>query len=1219
MSFIKKSWFFNLLTTFILLLVLSPLQSFAQIVPADSSQLQVEIKNVAYSDQKRLVTIDFAATNTSKTFADNLNYAFEFHNGEKLATSGLLFAPLKQIFSISGEFERLAPGQTVRKTVQYEVPRTIPGGSYFIKGAVFDNEITAYGMTHTTEPLRMTGVGGYITNKTGVLLDKSTGTEYRSMEGPTLEKDGQHSIVFSKEDNEDIFSYLETDEIYSDIKISHLNESKEIVFEKSKISLNSLINDDGDVEFKIEPWQNIKSGPHAFLMSFKDSDGNKISEDFNARILYKGLIGKIYNVDTNINSYRRGERINVGVSSVIAGDSTAKKAFVKIILKNKGEVVQEAQKEISLNSDIEGTNSTALFNDEKISKSTLIDEVKVILTSEDGTVLDEQVVTMDTSKVFAYPKESNVIRNILIGLAVLILGLVIWAFVKKKFNLNIVSVVIALVFISGALISSNPDSVFAQYGNSNEGYIYGCMDIIANNFNPSANIDDGSCEYGMPYFYGCTDSSALNYDAAATMDDGSCIAKIPGCTDFTATNWNSNANWDDGTCNYNMFGCTDPAANNHNAGASIDDGSCRYDGCTDPSATNYDPQATDDDQSCTYGGVVLNNMDLIDIWSVPEGEPSGDQGICDPTPIPTVFYVKIQCEACGNAALDVDVNYFNNWKGDSASSPSSYNSSTVVNTSDIGNGHVFYEFVFGPFYYDFQLENFNQDGTINESLHDSATGKYIQNYALQVITQFGGNFCKVTKNEEGEIYEGMGVEEDPREISCSLPAEIRSAFFIDYDQNGIQGTDEPYIKSEEAIDSCLGDVGAPFGLVEGYASSSQEMLSFAGLLSSGCDEDNAPYFLKDELQPGTYRAGIDLSNAFGWLQTGVQYFVNGSWMSPESISSFINLESNVTLKSRIGLSLDGGGYPVSVSCKATPEYTRSFPVDVTWSLNHYFSDEYDREDLELVWNGVGSLPDNAVRSGGVSGGSYSITYDESTGGSKDYSIQVYARNSSGEQVSNTATCSVQIEEMTASCYAYPSIQAIDSGAIKQRFNVNEDVYWSADIENAVGSVSYQWYGAYLGDASGNQNKTVGPANYPDKRTQYTARVEATDSEGMSAEASCSIFIRECVSDDECPNGLACDSVEEICVYPPPEFTQELFLDPGVVNTGEQCNLKWTVDEADSCILYKNGNVYDSNAATTTPGVSVDPGTYTILCENEVGVSVTGGPVRCLVNPNIREQ
>ncbi|MGY8942385.1 MAG: hypothetical protein ACKVJH_10180, partial [Flavobacteriales bacterium] len=47
----------------------------------------------------------------------------------------------------------------------------------------------------------------------------------------------------------------------------------------------------------------------------------------------------------------------------------------------------------------------------------------------------------------------------------------------------------------------------------------GCMDESASNYDPSAEYDDGSCEFAVP---GCTDTTACNYDADATEDDDSC-------------------------------------------------------------------------------------------------------------------------------------------------------------------------------------------------------------------------------------------------------------------------------------------------------------------------------------------------------------------------------------------------------------------------------------------------------------------------------------------------------------------------------------------------------------------------------------------------------------------------------------------------------------------------------------------------------------------------
>ena len=141
------------------------------------------------------------------------------------------------------------------------------------------------------------------------------------------------------------------------------------------------------------------------------------------------------------------------------------------------------------------------------------------------------------------------------------------------------------------------------------------------------SIQFGDADCGL----GCTDPTACNYDESATLDNGTCNYDCNGCTDPEACNYNPDATEDDGSClsldecgvcggdNSTCGGCTDPEACNYDANAVIDDNSClsldecgvcggdnsTCGGCTDPMACNYDENAVIDDGSCIMEGQNL--------------------------------------------------------------------------------------------------------------------------------------------------------------------------------------------------------------------------------------------------------------------------------------------------------------------------------------------------------------------------------------------------------------------------------------------------------------------------------------------------------------------------------------------------------------------------------------------------------------------------------------
>ena len=156
-----------------------------------------------------------------------------------------------------------------------------------------------------------------------------------------------------------------------------------------------------------------------------------------------------------------------------------------------------------------------------------------------------------------------------------------------------------------------------------------------------------------------------------------CIIPVLGCTDPGATNFNPEAEIDDGSCEYPPIeGCTDPEAINFNPEAEVDNGTCEYppiEGCTDPAAPNYNSEATIDDGSCIFKEIVCyacinnevtsNTNGLIEDWNEDIGvtfeeieENNGFCGTLQITPgINTDYYISPNHPAlakCGDVKKD---------------------------------------------------------------------------------------------------------------------------------------------------------------------------------------------------------------------------------------------------------------------------------------------------------------------------------------------------------------------------------------------------------------------------------------------------------------------------------------------------------------------------------------------------------------------------------------
>ena len=177
--------------------------------------------------------------------------------------------------------------------------------------------------------------------------------------------------------------------------------------------------------------------------------------------------------------------------------------------------------------------------------------------------------------------------------------------------------------------------------------IQGCMDTNANNYDPSATSDDGTCQYDICYediTYFDVPASELGSYPGFTYGECTPPPEVLGCTNPNATNYDDEANTDDGSCLfticYENTTYTDVLEADLVAYPGFQNGACQPETITIcwNGSTHYDIPVSElylyhhyTEGACED---MCNNIDGVQT-SIPDGYQSDGEGGCKLTPTAT--------------------------------------------------------------------------------------------------------------------------------------------------------------------------------------------------------------------------------------------------------------------------------------------------------------------------------------------------------------------------------------------------------------------------------------------------------------------------------------------------------------------------------------------------------------------------------------------------------
>jgi hypothetical protein len=449
--------------------------------------IRADLVSVDFDNISRNISLKLSITNDSNLFIDGVESLVEVYKGDVLIKEGDPFNKMEFTYTFENIIGSFSPSETRIVEIKNIPPKNIDTSNYFFKISFTDKSFKNYGITHTEDPIFVTGGGGFMGGVNETYFRTVNGDNY-ALDGSSVKAtDPAYIIIPLNEVNGKISAYTKTKTLYANVKINDAARPEKVfsVLENEQLPVVTELGQ-RMIKYRVKPWEGIKPGTYSINLDIINSEGIQVVDTAVYRWLIDGFLVRIDGIDSKQNFFKKGDDLNVVFSTLVFDSFSEAKdleAQAKMILKTEDDKEYYFVKTIRLDE-----SKTFSFSDQKIDQDILVKEITLEISNESMGIIDSLTTKLDIDNIF-YPsfefmgwlKSNRIYVNVFFTVLILLLLFLGSKINKRKyvFVLVIIMIIAWMVIIIGKGDRVNAGtSISANYDGSKLSFAISCAQCL---------------------------------------------------------------------------------------------------------------------------------------------------------------------------------------------------------------------------------------------------------------------------------------------------------------------------------------------------------------------------------------------------------------------------------------------------------------------------------------------------------------------------------------------------------------------------------------------------------------------------------------------------------------------------------------------------------------------------------------------------------------------